>query len=417
MIFGSCTFTHEDSGSERCKIPSIGTAQECSVTLDASDLPVITGIDAGMRIGIPRRTKTSDGSTAVMAEVDGDPIWFSSKDIVLSDNAEVFASALLIPAACTGEDLIVDAPLDASWHQNSRSIQRLLREWWKFPGTKIVAPQVKRASDSKPNYSAQCFTGGVDSYYELIEASPPPNALMFVQGYDIPRQDHVRLAAFLPGFQETAKAYGAEAILITSNLREHPSMRKCSWEKSHGGALAAAGHLLADQITDLTIPSSYPYHDPKPWGSHWDLDPLWSSAAVRIRHGDATYRRNGKVRAIASNDLVRRHVRVCHENRARTGNCSRCEKCIRTMIAFANVGLLERCEAFDHRVPLSKRVARLNSVGPHLISILEEMAQEITDSGLSRAVEDLIRRSRRPRTGYRRTLANWHDSVREKLGG
>ncbi|MFT3733158.1 MAG: hypothetical protein QM780_17360 [Hyphomicrobium sp.] len=368
-----------------------------------------------IRIGVPRFGNNSNGSSVVTADVDGEPIWFSSQDIRLSARAEAFASALLVPAAAKGCDLFIEGAVDPVWLENSDRAQDQLNVWWQFPGARIVAREEARPLLARPTLSAQCFTGGVDSYYELITSSPSPDLLVFVHGYDIQRHDTQRLEAFLPGFYETAKAFGAKPVVITTNLREHPRIRESSWEKSHGGALAAVGHLLTGEIATLTLPASYPYHDPKPWGSHWDLDPLWSSTGVEIRHGDATHRRNGKVKAIATNDLALRYVRVCHENNAPTGNCSHCEKCVRTMIAFANAGMLDRCEAFDQRVPLATRVDRLPVIGPHLISIMKELRRDITDQELAAAVDRLIARSSARRSGYRKKLAKWHRRVREAM--
>lgn len=367
--------------------------------------------EVSLRIGPPKRTHERDGTCIVTADVGGKPIWFSSKDACLAESAEAFASALLVPMAARGGSLNVEAALDSVWLEGTKALQQQLRNWWGFPGINVIAPLASRLADQQFIYSAQCFTGGVDSYYELITASPRPNVLVFVHGYDVSRSDKARLEAFLPGFYQTAEAFGARPVLITTNLREHPVVRKSSWEKGHGGALAAAAHLLSGMINELTIPSSYPYHDSKPWGSHWEIDPLWSTSSVRICHGDATHRRNGKVLAIATNDLVRRHLRVCHENNSVAGNCSRCEKCIRTMIAFANVGMLDSCEAFDRDVPLARRVDRLPRVPAHLISVIEELRRDIADQNLARAVDKLIDRSRTQQSPHRRRWAKWHERV------
>jgi hypothetical protein len=371
-----------------------------------------------MRIGRPVRTNNPDGSSVVAAEVDGELIWFSSKDVPLSATPEAFTSAMLVAAASMGSDLQVDVPLDSVWLKNSSAIQRQVNDWWGLPGSKIIADTAPSSTTcEKPKCSAQCFTGGIDSYYELYTASPFPKMLVFVHGYDIRLHDVDRLNAFLVGFRETAAAFDAQAVLITTNLREHPIIRKSSWGRIHGGALAAVGHLLSETISDLTIPSSYPYHDPKPWGSHWDLDPFWSTSLVSFRHGDATLRRNGKVKAIGANDLVRRNIRVCHENKAKTGNCSRCEKCVRTMIAFSSAGLLNRCQAFDQQVPLARRVERLARVGEHLISVFEELRGDITDPALAFAVDALISRSRLQPPRYRKKLENWRERLLVGLEG
>jgi len=182
--------------------------------------------------------------------------------------------------------------------------------------------------------------------------------------------------------------------------------------RSHGGGLAALGHLLAEEGERIVIPSSYPYHDPKPWGSHWDLDPLWSSQRMRVEHADETYRRNGKVRAIADHPMVRRHLRVCSTTKTPTGNCGNCEKCIRTMIAFAMCDRLDACEAFDRTVPIEQRVEKMSIVKPHLVSIYEELLGGIEDPQLSAAVERLIADSRGRPTWFYARKRRWRRKAR-----
>ena len=173
-------------------------------------------------------------------------------------------------------------------------------------------------------------------------------------------------------------------MLIATNLQEHRASQGIDLRRSHGGALAALGHVMAEEVERIVIPSSYPYHDPKPWGSHWDLDPLWSSRRLAVEHADATYRRDGKVRAIADHPMVRRHLRVCLSDQNTDWKLRRCEKCIRTMIAFAMCGRLDACEAFDRTVPIERRVDKMSIVKPHLVSIYEELLRGIEEPAVER---------------------------------
>jgi hypothetical protein len=360
-----------------------------------------------MRIGRLSSYRGSDGASVVEADVDGERLWFASNDADLAPSAEAFMSALLVPAASRGEVIFLDEALDRTWLGSVPDILEQLKTWWDFPGARIVAAGTVERQRHTSGETAQCFGGGVDSYYELITAKHPPQSLLFVHGYDFPRSDRVRLEALLPGFRETASAFGADSILVTTNLRELRAMRKCSWQKSHGGALAAIGHLLNASISRLRIPSSQPYHDPDPWGSHWDIDPLWSSNCVKIEHCDATLTRTGKAKVIADHPLVGRHLRVCHENREPTGNCSRCEKCVRTMIAFANAHRLENCTTFDQTIPLRKRIDFLPLLERHMIPTFEDLRKEMTDPQLAAAVDSLLNRSRSIWAAPRKRLAKW----------
>lgn len=219
-----------------------------------------------MRITNLRSWRTTSGGIHVEADVDGEPLWFVSDDAALTASPEAFASAMLIPAATRGEPLEVEAPVDRSWLEQVPAILRQAKEWWQLPGTRVIATDVIDTPRARPGTIAQCFTGGVDSFHALIHAKTPPAVLVYAHGYDFQLKHRARLDAFLPGFRETATAFGARAVLITTNLRQHSASRGTSWEKSHGGALAALGHVLSEGVERIVIPSSYPYHDPSALG-------------------------------------------------------------------------------------------------------------------------------------------------------
>jgi len=179
--------------------------------------------------------------------------------------------------------------------------------------------------------------------------------------------------------------------------------------------LAAAGHLLTGVLGRLIVASSYQRGLSTPHGSHPRSDPLWSSSAIEVLHrGDGLWRHD-KLRAIVDERLVQQHLRVCWQNRARTGNCSRCEKCVRTMLTLAQCGKLADFEAFDREVPLLQRIDALEKVPGELARVFMHELGLGLDADMSRAVRDLLDRSvakRRPwhrkrwkslraRTGFR----------------
>ncbi|WP_295543731.1 hypothetical protein [uncultured Thiohalocapsa sp.] len=340
-----------------------------------------------------RASKTAAGGTRVEANVDGEPLWFESDDALLTPSAEAYASALLIPASARGAALELDTPIDTTWLDNVAAIMRVAKEWWGLAEIEVIAETAPTIVATQPTGTAQCFTGGVDSYYALVTATPPPDVLVFGHGFDIELRDHRRLEAFVPSLKETASAYGSRPVVIKTNLRRHRALRQISWEKAHGGALAALGHLLNHEIGRLVIPSSYPYHDGKPWGTHWELDHLWSSRSLAVEHSDASLRRNGKLRVVAQHEVALRHLRVCWENNAPTGNCSRCEKCVRTMLALSMCDRLQACRTFDRTLAIEARLDALPSVSPHLLSIYEELRRGIADQCVGAAVDRLIARS------------------------
>ena len=217
---------------------------------------------------------------------------------------------------------------------------------------------------------------------------------------------------------------GLAAVLIRTNLREHPLWRRkrwawrrwrwrrlrvARWERVHGGALAAAGHLLRPALRELRIAASYPLAFDRPFGSHWRLDPLWSSRALRVAHVGAEKWRTQKLLDLADEPLVRRHLRVCWRNLAPAGNCGRCEKCIRTMLILEGAGRLDRFPVFPSPAGLAREIDRLPSLGTDLMPVYRAFLA----TGLSRPVRDATvrllqrggaRRPARPAGAFRGTL-------------
>lgn len=342
-------------------------------------------------------TRTGAGSR-VSAEVEGAVVWFESSDAPLTPVAEAWGSAFLIPALARGARLALPARADPAWLANIGRLLPVLQQWWAYP---MVPPLGDPGPASSPDpvmesRAALCFSGGVDSFHSLLRGGAPVDALLFVHGFDVPLDDTARSVAAESSFREVARARGARALLVRTNLREHPVFRAASWEHAHGGALAAVGHLLAGEIGRLLISSSYPYVNDLPWGSHWRTDPLWSSGRLAVAHLGAGLWRDEKVRAIASEPVVRQHLRVCWENAARTGNCSRCDKCVMTMLMLEACGALAGSATFERHAPLDRLVDGIRRTA--WVKHYERLLAGGLDRDTARAVRRLLGRSGRPTT-------------------
>lgn len=96
-----------------------------------------------------------------------------------------------------------------------------------------------------------------------------------------------------------------ESVFLRTNIREEPIISAVSWDDAHGGVLAAIAHLLSSRFHTVVIPPSFgPSSWRSLWGSHWRIDPLWSSKAMRIVHGDAASTRAARIRLVSTEPLV-----------------------------------------------------------------------------------------------------------------
>ncbi len=340
------------------------------------------------------RAVTEGGLYRACADVDGRLLWFESSDAELRPAPEAFGCAMLPAAVARRADLVLDATVDATWEVNIRALQRIWRRWWHCRRAVVRSQAVASPAGARAKGVALCFSGGVDSFFSLLRAGLGVDHLVFVHGYDIKLADLSRTAAAERSLREVAAAVGAKAVVIRTNLREHPTFLTADWERAHGGALAAVGYLLQGAVGTLAISASYPHCYEHPWGSHWDTDPRWSSSRLEVVHIGAEHWRADKLRAIADEELVRRHLRVCWENRSPQGNCGRCEKCIRTMLILAQAGCLEDFQAFDGGTQLVASIDELPFLRPELVPIYAGFMGDSTDRHITTALERLIARSR-----------------------
>jgi hypothetical protein len=306
----------------------------------------------------PVVAQADDGRRRLRMDLGGRPLWFESADADLDDGIEAGASAVLMAAVAAGRPLEIAGAVSTQWLANADRLLEIWRDWW---GYRVLRPQASVLPATRPRApgAALCFSGGVDSFHTLLCGPVKPEVLAFVHGYDIALGDASRLASFEPALRQVAATAGAQAVVVRSNLRQHRAVAGCPWQRSHGGALAAVGHLLAGRVGSLLLSSSFPTTYDMKWGSHWQLDALWSSDRLEVVHWGATHSRVAKVREIAGHDLAQRHLRVCWENRAPSGNCSRCDKCLCTMALIEACGARARFPVFDWPGSLADHIDRV----------------------------------------------------------
>lgn len=339
------------------------------------------------------------GVSRVTALVDGKPLWFESSDTELLCSPEGFASALLVPAMSHGKDLVFEDPLCETWLENTRQLIKVFSQWWGWSPIKVSSlskrPVEKRIADGR----ALCFSGGVDSFYSLITYPEPIDTLILVQGYDINIDDNVGAQHTFNHMKLVAAARGIDAVMVKTNFREHHIGGK-KYKHAFGGALAAIGHLVGD-TRELIISSGYRYDEARPYGSHWQTDILWSSAGMKVVHYGAELNRDQKLRTIAAEPLVRKHLRTCQENLSdsfqisdKIMNCGRCLKCIRTLLVFQQEGGIDDLDIFENRSDLDVHLYRHQDIDEYFFGLYEEICRYGVSKTCELSIRALIRRSK-----------------------
>jgi hypothetical protein len=330
--------------------------------------------------------------SGVAATIDGTEVRFWSPDVELRPSPEAFASAVLVPAQLLGRGLEIDARIDARWRAGTHEIARAVEAWWGAPAHPLACrgDRLPRRWPWKTRAGTTlCFTGGVDSFHTALAGGEPTESLLLAVGYDIARADIERADRAEASTRAVATALGQQAIAIHTDLLEHPLHRETSWERTHGGPLAALAHLLAHPPRRHLISSSFATAAPRPWGSHWELDRWWSTSQTEVDHVGQDLHREGKVAAIAGHPLVDEHLTVCWEHRTADRNCGRCDKCLETMLMLRTIDVSLASLPVPADDELVRRLAALPRTGYPLAH-----GRLLASGHLPDAVADELRRLR-----------------------
>jgi hypothetical protein len=276
----------------------------------------------------------------------------------ISGRADAFAAALLPLAQALGEDLTIEGPLSPRLLNGMREYQLALAFW--FP--KLMRIVDIRADNLRPLAAEQAgrncvalFSGGVDSSYTVLQHLPENQPIpdyqvrgaLFVHGLDIPLQNQASYSESLQIFSQQLGPLGVELIPCATNLH-YFSSGLLTWGIAHGGVITGSGLVLDGWAANLLVSSSYSLDGLIPWGSSPMIDHLLSTETLKVIHYGAAASRIDKVYAISGWQPAQNFLRVCVDeaHRLGTSNCSRCEKCIRTMSMLEICGTLSSFKTF-----------------------------------------------------------------------
>ncbi len=275
-------------------------------------------------------------------------IYFRSDDTSLMESQEVLVASGVIPAMCTGRELRLESALDPRFSSGVQNIQSILAGWYdSFQRVEVVAGGRVMVPSREGKRVGLFFSGGVDSFYTLLKHQDEITDLIFVHGFDIRLESRDICEQAEESIRRIGEQFGKRVIKVETNIRSMLDSY-AHWERTHGAALAAVGHLLGDEFDQIYIAASDTEGFLSPWGSHPELDPLWSRSDLEFVHDGCAATRPKKLRQIALSGTALQNLRVCWKNRKGALNCGRCEKCIRTMIGLKVMGVLEGCNVFGH---------------------------------------------------------------------
>ncbi|MBN1331477.1 hypothetical protein JW978_01160 [Candidatus Dojkabacteria bacterium] len=289
----------------------------------------------------------------------------------LSKSYDGFLAAVLIPSMGIPENIQINGAVDEAFLDNIDKLQKLIRPWevsdsWHKKLNTIEIRTDQRQAKSSPKSlrikkeksSAMFFTAGVDSFYTMLNLQKDKKTnlkyLLSIIGYDIDIENKKLSKEFLNSLDGISKATGLRSIIVQTNYREFlnlfPVNSANEWEMCHGAGLAAAALIFRNLFGQVYINSSDSYITGAAYGTHPDMDPLWSNSSLKFIPYGSALSRIEKIKDIKDNLLVRKYLRVCWRNIGNQYNCSQCEKCLRTMLQLKIYGVLNKFEKFKHNI-------------------------------------------------------------------
>ncbi|MBI4698001.1 MAG: hypothetical protein HY758_03585 [Nitrospirae bacterium] len=316
----------------------------------------------------------------------------------VSQRSDTYLVAGLFPAMKFGSDLRIEGSVSPKLLRATGTIQDIITAW--FPGytsISIYAESSNHSGLTDQRGVGAFFSGGMDAFYTLLKHQDEITTLIFIHGFDIQLEKHEFRERASGAFKEVAAAFNKTLVEVETNLAESlermsPSFIPAGGD-AHGAVLASVALLLSAQLKKVYIPSSYPYSNLNPWGSHVLLDPLWSTEDVEIVHDGCEATRVQKAALVAQSDVALRNLRVCLFKPEEGLNCGVCEKCLRCMVTLRAVGALDRCATFHRRLDL-KELEKVEIPNQGLFksyqSTLQAVEENDTDPELAKALRKCI---------------------------
>ncbi len=262
-----------------------------------------------------------------------------------------FISNTITIAWFAGFKIEVDE-LDEDFFNSLVKIKKIFSKWYphlKQQNSLVVNKLIKNRQERKG--TAMLFSGGVDAfatYIRHIESSPD---LITIHGPDIEISDLKQwndLKLFManePVLSNNKKNY------VESNVRDFYTYKVQLliddlgwWGKiQHGISLLGLTAPLSwvNHYDIILIASSYTKNIDISWGSTPETDEALTWGGIRIVHDGYDLLRQDKVDLIADfcrEKLKKLKLRVCYSELRDEFNCSKCEKCFRTILGLILAG-------------------------------------------------------------------------------
>jgi hypothetical protein len=291
-----------------------------------------------------------------LRDLIGDHIYFTYDEPIATVPPQILAIpavANLAPLAWV-LDLELKAPhLDRTFFDCLPNVRRGLANMFpklEFRGHVSVDQLESTLAVNTPNRSLALFSGGVDSLDTALRHCDESLTIAAVWGIDVRTNSAKSWEATRNKTLDFANRQGIQATFISTNVREYLYERRISRlleDRAEHWWLVAIGMSLLGMTAPLTwlrntsrvyLASGVTDLSKSPIGYHPTIDNHVRWAATRCVNDGSTCERLEKLRTVTRHSPDEQLL-VCRMGSDTYGrNCSRCEKCIRTMVGLLLVG-------------------------------------------------------------------------------
>jgi hypothetical protein len=384
-------------------------------------LPSVSGLgSAGAEGDVVKRIEVGDIrrralgseielSAAVAGTSDGGQerrLWFrfpAELDAWLTDTSEPFVAALLPSAMLMNKRLCVDGSVSPLFRSGCEQIMDLYHAW--DSRLRRIDFEVSRSTAALQAAVANgCFfTCGVDSFYTVLknlerqQGDSRITHLFFVRGHgDCSLANDVLFENLRATLKKVSSALNLALVTPATNVSSYIPAPAAAWDWAASSSLAAVGLCLAQGLRRMYIPAGDTYSTLSRWGSHPLIDPLWSTEGLEFRHDGCEAFRSQKLDwYVARSRVALESLRVCGYELTGKQNCGGCEKCMRTMIALAALGVAAPSGLFARKLD-PNRVRQLDGGSRVIRYYLRDNLRLLSATGRAPEIADAVRDALKP---------------------
>lgn len=287
-------------------------------------------------------------------------IFYSKYDVDIVKNISILnipvVSTLLPLAWITGADIYVEK-LDRTYKEAMEILQneyKKMHPQLPFNTEIYVNKLVENDFKDTPSHTALLFSGGLDSTYSLFNNIALNPRLIMIHGSDIHTSEVIFWEKVKTKHSNFAKREGLLINFIQSNTREilNESRVNYDYRKPHKMnfwlylrhsllLLGLTAPLSIGRFNRLIIAATRTIETPScnyPMASVPNTDEKIAWGNLRVKHDGYIYRHK---KIMALKKYIKEHelkLRVCFSKYEKL-NCSKCEKCLRTITPLVLIGI------------------------------------------------------------------------------